>query len=84
MGYVEGDAVNTAVNSTTNSGSASSECFADTAAASNEGRPQQEGHVTSLSQSESLSALGGKIVQSPDIASSKCLSVLSVFCGCLS
>ncbi|BFZ24184.1 hypothetical protein BsWGS_27223 [Bradybaena similaris] len=71
MGYVEGDAVNTAVNSTTNSGSASNECLADTAAASNEGRPQQEGHVTSLSQSESLSGLGGKIVQSPDIASSQ-------------
>ncbi|CAG5135564.1 unnamed protein product, partial [Candidula unifasciata] len=71
MGYVEGDAVNTTVNSTTNSGGAGGECLADAAAAaSRERRPQQEGHVTSLSQSENLS-MGGQIVQSPDVASSQ-------------
>ncbi|KAH9514013.1 hypothetical protein Btru_031965 [Bulinus truncatus] len=60
MGYIEGDSASTTTNSSSSNSGSQHGIVQDT-------QPQQEGHVTSFSQSENV----GKMVQSPDVASSQ-------------
>ncbi|CAL1538761.1 unnamed protein product, partial [Lymnaea stagnalis] len=64
MGYMEGDVGSNNSNTLNNNSNSSS---GSNSGLGQEGQPQQEGHVTSFSQSENV----GKMVQSPDIASSQ-------------
>ncbi|KAK0059515.1 cytochrome P450 CYP12A2 [Biomphalaria pfeifferi] len=62
LGYVEADAGNVA----TVSSNSNSNCGSNPSV-NQDSQPQQEGHVTSFSQSENI----GKMVQSPDVASTQ-------------
>uniref|UniRef100_A0A182YTM5 Circadian locomoter output cycles protein kaput n=1 Tax=Biomphalaria glabrata TaxID=6526 RepID=A0A182YTM5_BIOGL len=62
LGYVEADAGNVA----TVSSNSNSNCGSNPGV-NQDSQPQQEGHVTSFSQSENI----GKMVQSPDVASTQ-------------